>query len=163
MLSRVLLHVIEAALPVEPALHLALHLTQPYRGPYYVRDPVAFVHHILDRRAGDRACVEQLPSRSGIERRAVEIDPPAIGRLVHHTGAKLGQIRIGIIQALGHFAPTFPAAISLASMRVRRRSTAGVNSLLCEIPTRYSGIAQRSSSAVIQWIGSKRRKLTGRE
>lgn len=59
--------------------------------------------------------------------------------------------------------PTCPAAKRRSSMRPRRRSISRVSSVRWEIVYRYSEIAQRSSSAVIQSMRSKRLRLTGLE
>lgn len=59
--------------------------------------------------------------------------------------------------------PTRPAANRRASIRASLRSMPGASSGMCGMTTRYSGMAQTSSSAVIQPMGSKRVSLTGRE
>src|SRR5579859_6014847 len=107
MLAGVLLHVIETALPIDPALHFF----GIDGSGQHMRDALAFVDHILYGYAGDGTCVERLPTRGRIERGAIQIDSGAAGRSLHHAGPKLREVRISVVQAFGHTDPTFPASI----------------------------------------------------
>lgn len=64
--------------------------------------PLALVHHIHHIHAGEGTEVERLPTRSGIERAPVEVDPAPMVRTVNDVGLEVTQVRIGVVQAMSH-------------------------------------------------------------
>ena len=70
VLAGVLLHVIEAAGPIDGALD---RLARQGRGKA-VGDAIVLVHHIDHRDAADGAGIEGLPAGGGVEGGAVEVD-----------------------------------------------------------------------------------------
>jgi hypothetical protein len=98
VLSGVLLHVVEPAAPVDPA-------AEPFadhRRGHHVRDALAFVHHVHDIHFAEPAGIEGLPAGGGIECGALEVDPPAVVRAIHHGRVEVDQISIAVVEALGH-------------------------------------------------------------
>ena len=95
-----LLHVIEAPGPVHPAVHRAARVGQ--RGVEQMRDPGLLVDHVHHAPVAQRAGVEQLAARRGVERGAVQIDAaPAVGDLGDR-GVEVGQRCIVIVEAGRH-------------------------------------------------------------
>src|SRR5215510_4178592 len=84
MLSRMLLHMVEAPLPVDRALDGSG--VQGRGKP--VRDPIVLIDDFDDSRSCDCPGVERLPAGCGIERAAIEVDGAATGRSVHDAGRK---------------------------------------------------------------------------
>ena len=70
VLTAMLLHVIEAAVPIDGALD---RLGRQGRGQA-VGDAIVLVHHIDHRDSADGAGIERLPARTGVEGGAVEVD-----------------------------------------------------------------------------------------
>ena len=98
MLARVLLHVIEAALPVDDARDLA----GLERRGYLMRDPTVFIHYLRDVNRAQLSDVVRLATGSGIKSGAIEINPQAIRARLYHAGSELSQITVVIIKALRH-------------------------------------------------------------
>jgi hypothetical protein len=92
MLAGVLLHVIEAALPID----LALHFFALDGSGQHVHNSVAFIDHIHYRYIGDGTGIERLTTRGWLESGAVQIDSK-VGRSIYNAGAKFGEIGIGIV------------------------------------------------------------------
>ena len=72
------------------------------RSVQQVGDALALVDHVHDIGVAEPAGVERLAAGGGIERGAVEVDPPAVVRAVDDGGVELGQVGVGVVQALGH-------------------------------------------------------------
>ena len=98
MLAGVLLHVIEAAAPIDGALHrLAIE-----RPDEVVRDALPFVGDVQHRDAGDGPGVAGLAPGSGIKRGAVEVDGAPVRGAFQDARGELAQVGIGVIEAFGH-------------------------------------------------------------
>ena len=100
VLPGVLLHVIEAAEPVDGAL--ALHRPGIERPGEVVRDAVLFIGDIQHGHTGDGPGIEGLPPGGGIEGGAVEVDGAPVGGAFHDARGELAQVGIGVIEAVGH-------------------------------------------------------------
>ncbi len=104
VLAGVLLHVLEAARPIDPPAHRTAR-NLPFD---HVHDAaVVFVDDVDDAGAAERAGIERLAAGRGIEGRAVEHDGVTCGdaghRLGRHDrGVELGGVRVGVVDALGH-------------------------------------------------------------
>ena len=102
MLSRVLLHVLEAAIPVDPPVrrarqHLAFDDVQ-HHSVITIDD----VHHA---RVTEGAGIEGLTTRRRIEGRAVENGGCATLRVADHVedrGVEFLQVGVGVVEAIGH-------------------------------------------------------------
>ena len=98
VLAGVLLHVVEAAGPVEGAVD----------GPVWsgsgeaVRDAVVLVDDFDNGDAGDGAGIEGLAAGGGVERGAVEVDGAAVVGAVEDTGGEFAEVGVGVVEALGH-------------------------------------------------------------
>ena len=93
-----LLHVIEAAVPIDVTVYFA-----GGQGRFHhVRDALAFIFDLHQCHAADGARVVRLPAGRGIEGRAVQIDAAAILRTVRHPRAEFTQVGIGVVEAIGH-------------------------------------------------------------
>src|SRR5258708_7929822 len=118
VLTGVLLHVIEAAWPVDDAVRVLANMQRrsllrpgPSKlGPYtYTFKDVQNVAGVIvldvdDADAAERADVERLAARCGIERGAIEHGHgPAVARLdARHDAVELPGVRVGVIQTLRH-------------------------------------------------------------
>jgi len=98
VLSAVLLHVIEAAVPIDAAIDLIIF----DRRRDQVRDGFPFIFDRHQRHAADRTCVMWLPTGSGIKRAALQINAASIIGAAGHPCAEFPQIGIGVIESLGH-------------------------------------------------------------
>ena len=104
VLAGVLLHVLEAAGPVDPPAHQArLDLSLDEMNDA----AVVFVDDLDDASGAERARIERLAARGRVKGRAIEHDgvPSGISgdRLDAHDGRlELGRVRIGVVDALGH-------------------------------------------------------------
>jgi hypothetical protein len=76
VLAGVLLHVIEAAGPIDNTEDLFGGTERRFKN---VSDAILFIHHFDDADSGERAEIEGLASGSWIESGAVEIDAQAAG------------------------------------------------------------------------------------
>ena len=93
-----LLHVIEAAAPVNSAGYRL-----PTEGPSEEMSyPLTFVNHIDNLDPSEVPSIERLTSGSGIEGGAVQIDPAGLVGSVDNGGFEVAQVRVGIIESLGH-------------------------------------------------------------
>src|SRR4051812_12656422 len=100
MLSGVLLHVIEAARPVDLRGHLTSNFDRR-RGGEYVRDAVILIDDVDDVLPGQGAEVVKLSARCGIESGSVEVEPLSVLRTIHDPSGELGQVGIGVVESLG--------------------------------------------------------------
>jgi len=64
-------------------------------------DAILFIDHVPDRHARQRAQVEGLSARSGIEGSAVEVHAPAVVGCLNDARAKLAEITILIVETFG--------------------------------------------------------------
>ena len=113
VLSGVLLHVVEPPGPVDLSVDHVARSRFPVLGVEFghVRDrPVLFVHDVDDAEWTEQAGVERLAARRRIERRAVEREGEAIVAPIDpcDRGVKGPEIRVGVIEAVGHRASTIP-------------------------------------------------------
>ena len=99
--AAVLLHVVEAARPVDLAVDFASHVQGRVRA---VEDIAVLHEHIQYVRPAQRARVVGLAAGSGIKGRAVEADEICIfvGGAIRHPRVEGGQIGIVIVKALCH-------------------------------------------------------------
>ena len=81
-------------------------------------DALPFVHDVHDLDAAQAPQVVRLAARRGIERRAVEVDPPAAVVAAGDASPESGEIGVGVIQALGH-RPSGIAGLSPARQRTQ--------------------------------------------
>jgi len=95
VLAGVLLHVIQAARPVNPAIDFAVSTGDSTRCA--MRSPSS--RHQLPLRR-DRAGVVRLPAGRRIKCRAIEVEHSAVRRPVKHARVKFPQIRIGVVKAV---------------------------------------------------------------
>src|SRR5262249_32073972 len=120
VLAGVLLHVVEASRPVDGAVHDRTGFGvrgSGFGGPvlgagfgfwcrfYDMCDcAVILVPDLDDAEGTERAGVERLSARGGIERRAVERDDGAAAARLDalDAGVKFPKIRVGVVQAVGH-------------------------------------------------------------
>ena len=98
VLTAMLLHVIEAAIPIDGALD---RLGRQGRGQE-VGDAIVLVHHIDHRDSADGAGIEGLPARTGVEGGAVEVDGLGVRGAVDHARGEIAQVGIGVVEAFGH-------------------------------------------------------------
>ena len=96
MLTRVLLHVVEASFPSYGTGDADRIAGQ--RGLQYVCDAIAFVDDVGDTRAGQRAEIVRLTTRSWIECRLVEIDSTAVIGDVHNAGVEAREVGIRVVE-----------------------------------------------------------------
>jgi hypothetical protein len=90
--------VIEAAGPVDPAGHPG-RLKRPGQAVGHL---LSLVNYIYDLYSVELPGIELLTSRRGIESRSVEIDPAALLAAVDHGSLELREIRIGVVESIGH-------------------------------------------------------------
>jgi len=86
VLAAVLLHVVEAALPIDPAFDFR-PLGRFHRRRHNVCDALTFIHDVHHRHARNSARIVRLAPRGRIKRRAVNVDASVIGT-ADHRGAK---------------------------------------------------------------------------
>ena len=98
MLAGVLLHVIEAAGPVD----LSLDLGGRKRRFEDVRDAVVFIHDVADRDASERAHIERLSAGGWVKHGTVQICATPFIRGFDNAGVKFAQITIVVVQAFRH-------------------------------------------------------------
>src|SRR5260370_41093168 len=100
MLTRVLMHVIEAPLPVDDAGDFGLS----QRGAQNGRNPaIVVIHHLAHRHTAERAGVERLPARSGIERCPVQVDAPVVRARIDDASPEFSQITVAVGKAIRHW------------------------------------------------------------
>jgi hypothetical protein len=99
VLTGVLLHVIEAARPIDEGIDL-----YDWRGGRgeAVSDAVVLIDDVDHGDAGERAGIEGLAAGGGIEGGAVEVDGEAVGRAVYDAGAEVVDVGIGVVETFGH-------------------------------------------------------------
>ena len=101
VLAAVLLHVVEAARPVDLAVNFASHA----QGRVHAVEHVAVLHeHIKDVRPAQRARIVGLAAGGGIKGRAVEADEICVlvGGAIRHPRVEGSQVGIVIVKALCH-------------------------------------------------------------
>ena len=91
MLSRVLLHVIETAGPINLAFDFALD----YRLGKHVDDMILFINDVNHGVSTDQPDIMGLTSRSRIESRPIEYGTQTS---LDNTGPKSGPVRVGVIE-----------------------------------------------------------------
>src|SRR5256885_7561678 len=96
MLPRVLLHVIEASLPVDRAGDFARAAW--YAVLQHVRDAIPLVDDVGDDAATEHAEVIRLPPRRGVERGAVEIHTTPVVGDVDDTCIEARDVGIRVVQ-----------------------------------------------------------------
>jgi hypothetical protein len=100
VLSGVLLHVIEAPVPIDRARDF---VGRRDRRREAMRDPsVVGIGDFEDRDAVDVAEVEGLAAGGRIEGGAVEVEGQGVGRAVGDAGGELTQVGVGVIEAVRH-------------------------------------------------------------
>jgi hypothetical protein len=68
-------------------------------------DARAFLHDVEHLDTPEASIVKQLPSGSGIERGAIQVNPAAIVCSLYNAGVKIGKVCVGIIEPIGHGNP----------------------------------------------------------
>jgi hypothetical protein len=101
MLAGVLLHMVKASGPIDLAPR---PLSREGSGKQ-VRNPFPFVHHIGDLNSPKPADIEWLATGSGIERGLVEVDAAGIVRPLCDGRLEIAEVRVGIIESVGHREP----------------------------------------------------------
>jgi hypothetical protein len=103
VLSRVLLHVVEAARPIQPPAHLLAHDDCSF-GLDQVHDVGAFVNYIDDAKRVEGAGIERLTARRGVEAGLVEPNGLAVTSTFDADDPRdeFTAIRITVVQPLGH-------------------------------------------------------------
>ena len=101
MLTRVLLHVIEPANPVDLASYTC---TRRDRRTHHVNDVIVLIDGLDNVDRPETTGVEGLPAGCGIERRAIECDERAPVTLADARHRRLERTarRLGVVDALGH-------------------------------------------------------------
>jgi hypothetical protein len=103
-LARVLLHVLEAAVPVDPRANRA----EGYRRIDHVQHgAILALDDLGDARVAENARVERLPSRGRIERGAIQEHGPtrpclSCAHLLHDVRLELAEVTVRVIQARRH-------------------------------------------------------------
>src|SRR5687767_10559691 len=105
MLTRVLLHMVEAPRPVHvpPNARVGLELTIDK-----VSDRAVFlIEHVEDIGLTERPGVERLAARRRIERGAIENDLPSIALQVHfaHHSVEFNQVRVRVVETIRRHEP----------------------------------------------------------
>ena len=99
MLAGVLLHVIEAAHPIDAAVCFG----GVERGREYVSDaPIVFVDNLGDLDAADGSEIVGLPAGRGIESGAVQINAAPVRAGIADTSPKFRRVAVGVIQPFRH-------------------------------------------------------------
>jgi hypothetical protein len=93
-----LLHVIEAALPVD----FGVDFSGRDRGVEDMSHAVFLIDYLDDVRSAQLSSVEGLATGGGIESGAVQIDAPAVAGGFDHTSAKFLEVAVLIVKALSH-------------------------------------------------------------
>src|ERR1700761_3976493 len=113
MLTGMLLHMIEAAIPIDRAADFS-HLSQGIFNP--VRDPLALVRDLRNRDSPKPAEIEWLPARSRVKSRTIQINrATAIGNF-RNRRSEIAKIGVRVIKAFCHETTIFP---KMAWPRVR--------------------------------------------
>ena len=105
VLARVVLHVIETAVPVDDAMQRLSDSQLPV-ALHHVDDVIVVVRHVDDRERAEPSGVERLAARGGIERTAIQPDRAAVAARVdaYDHGIELAAVRVVVVEALGHAA-----------------------------------------------------------
>jgi hypothetical protein len=98
MLAGVLLHVIEAASPVD----FSRYFTGSDRSIQHMDDAAILIDNVDYRGPSENSGIEGLAARGWIKRRAIEIDAPPIAGRINDDRAKFPEIRIVVIKPFGH-------------------------------------------------------------
>ncbi len=102
VLAGVLLHVVEAAAPVDDAGGGAGGDQGIGGRGEVVGDAIALIDDVEDGDAAEGAGVEGLAAGGGVEGRAVEVGDAAIGGGFEDQRGKIAQVGIGVIETVGH-------------------------------------------------------------
>jgi hypothetical protein len=94
-----LLHVIEAAAPVE----LTYCLGACDRLSQQMRNALAFVHHIGNLDAVQPAGIAWLAPRGWVESRAIEVHSTTIIGQLDDGRFEIAEVRVGVVEALSQF------------------------------------------------------------
>src|SRR5579863_814439 len=116
MLAGVLLHMIEAASPIDAALHFKMN----ERITHNMRNAIPLVNHFDDVRSTQLPGIERLAAGCGIKRGAIEIDALPVrtrGIRTHfnHASPEFGEIAVLIIQAVCHCTASCTEVLSTLS------------------------------------------------
>lgn len=95
MLPGVLLHMIEAARPIDDSDNGS----RIDRRPEQVGDALVLINDIDYGNPVQDAGIEGLPTGAGIESSAVEVDAPSLVRGVDYLGLELAQVRVVVVEA----------------------------------------------------------------
>ena len=121
VLAGVLLHVIEAAVPIDQCPRLAGRIGGQRRGQAMRDASIVFVRDFDNRDAAECAEVERLPAGSGIEGRAVQVYGCGVGGAVDNAGGELAQVGVGVVEAVGHGDTDIVAQLQPVANRRRER------------------------------------------
>jgi hypothetical protein len=102
MLAGVLLHMVEATAPIDPAEDA---LTGQRRGKE-VGDPLPFVHHVDNLDSTQLADIERLATGSGVEGSLIQVDAPGVIRPVYYRCLEGAEVCVGIVKSVGHLSRT---------------------------------------------------------
>jgi len=98
VLPGVLLHMIEAPVPIENAIDRPIR----HRSRHPMRDTFALVDHLNNRDAPDRPGIERLPAGGGIKGRAIEVSGGAPAGCLEDAGSKVAEVAIVVVEPFGH-------------------------------------------------------------
>ena len=101
MLAGVLLHVVEAPIPVDRRRR-PTRRRRPSGAGEHVRDAIAFVDDVDDVDAAERAEIVRLAAGRRVERGLFEVDARAVVAATDDRGRERGEIRVGVIQSVRH-------------------------------------------------------------
>jgi len=99
VLAGVLLHVIEAARPIDRGIDLGDGRSGRRET---VGDAVVFIDHVDHWDAGEGAGIERLAPGAGVKSGAVEVDGEAVGGAVDDASGEAVEVGIGVVKAFGH-------------------------------------------------------------
>src|SRR6202035_1401599 len=98
VLAGVLLHVIDAAAPIDAAVHFDVN----QRIAQNMRDTIPLVNYFDDLRSTELSGIERLAAGSRIKRCAIEIDALPVRTHVDHASPEFSEIAVLIIEAVCH-------------------------------------------------------------
>ena len=141
MLPGVLLHVIEAAIPIDPSRDSG----RAEWGAEEMDDALAFVHHVQNRDVVDPTPVERLTTRSGIEGGAIEVDAGSFTALIDHIRIELAKVGVGVVQSLGHERECLPEILVADERVLSGTQCAGGPRVVARFDPDDHAVATRSS------------------
>src|SRR5512147_2104692 len=98
MLSAMLLHVVETALPVD----LGADFAGRNRRVQDVGHALFLIDYLDDVRSAERTHIEGLAAGRGIERRSVQIYAPAVVAGFDHARAEFLEVAVPVVKTFGH-------------------------------------------------------------